>query len=88
MIGPKPTELRLIVPWFGDWQQRRANGFWTPEQPEKFKSLVNSLKEKLVDWAAIRSAAPLLVQDWARIQKMKEIDKAFNGIYFDPQSQT
>jgi hypothetical protein len=39
----------------------------------------------LVDREAIRSASPLLVQTWVRYQKAhEEIDKAFNGVLFDP----
>lgn len=87
MIGPRPQlkeGRQLRAPWLGDWMLRRSNGYWAPEQPEKIKSLARAVKTKLASWEAVRSAAPYLVQQMARLMRLEEqIDEAFGGQAFD-----
>lgn len=90
MIGRKPQlkdgRLMLRVPWLGDWQQRRANGWSLPEQPKKIKALAQAIKDKVVNWDAVRSAAPYLVYELARYTRMsQQVEAAFAGEMFDQQ---
>jgi hypothetical protein len=88
MIGPKPElkpgRAKLRVPWLGDWQRRRDNGFWCPRQRSHFQELARSFKEKMVGWDAIRMTAPILIAEWARLEKhQEELDELFGGRQFD-----
>ena len=75
----------LRLPWLGDWEQRRANSWCSPQNSKKMAALQRAIKEKVVAWDAVRSAAPFLVQELARWIKMAEkVDKAFGGEPFDP----
>jgi len=91
MIGPVPLTfgksgerrgkaVYLKLPWLGDWEARRT----PPEPPAQIRALAQAVKEKLVAWDAIRSAAPYLVREMARYEKMSEqIEEAFAGQPFD-----
>jgi len=80
----KKKVVYLKIPWLGDWKARRSERYWAPDQPAKIKALTRAIKEKLVAWDAIRSAAPLLVQEMASYSKISEqIDEAFAGQPFD-----
>ena len=88
MIGPKPeikpSRAKLRVPWLGDWQRRRDNGFWCPRQRSHFRELARSFKEKMVGWDAIRMTAPILIAEWARLARhQEELDELFGGRQFD-----
>lgn len=87
MIGPKKVwerdainHKRYIVPWLGDWQARRRNGYWETENREQIKYLKNAIKDNLEASKAIRATSPFVVQTlmrWVRLQE--KIDKLFDG---------
>jgi len=82
-IGPRPEPVggsKLRVPWLGDWQQRRANGFWCSEDPVKMRYINSLLKEQADARKAARALAPFLIIEMARLQRLAEkIDFAFAG---------
>jgi hypothetical protein len=88
MIGPKPElkpgRAQLRVPWLGDWQRRRDNGFWCPRQRSHFRELARSFKERMVAWDVVRMTAPILIAEWARLEgRQEELDELFGGRQFD-----
>jgi hypothetical protein len=90
MIGTRPAvgdKTALRVPWLGDWQLRRANGFWAPENPKKLQALAKAVKEKLQQWEAVRCLAPALVLDWARAERMFEkLEGYYQGEFMNPDT--
>jgi len=87
VYGDPRTQKKVVylkIPWLGDWKTKRSERYWAPDQPAKIKALARAIKEKLVAWDAIRSAAPLLVREMASYEKLSEqIDEAFAGQPFD-----
>jgi len=82
-IGPRPEpvgENKLRVPWLGDWQLRRANGFWRSDDPVKMRFINALLKERADANEAARALAPFLILELAKLQRMEEkINFAFAG---------
>lgn len=80
MIGPdRPAAKALRAPWLGDWQKRRANGYWALE-PDKVRTIQAALKERQDAIESARALAPLVamrLQRWHRLQEL--IDTAFGG---------
>ena len=88
MIGPRPElspgRKMLRVPWLGDWQKRRDNGFWAPKQRSHFHELAKTLREKVAGWEKIQAAAPLLLVEWAKLEREEEeLMELFGGRQFD-----
>lgn len=82
--GPRNKGQWLVVPWLGDWKQRRSNGWWAPEQPKKITGLVKCLKDKLQGLEAVQASAPYLVQEMATYQRLSEqVDQVFAGQALD-----
>ena len=82
MIGPAPETPKehWRVPWLGDWQKRRANGFWALDDPAKVAGIKKALKERQDALEAALAIAPLSVQQIQRwIRLTEKIDEAFNG---------
>lgn len=89
MIGPRPQPQpgvkTLRVPWLGDWQRRRASGFWSLSDPVKMRSLNRTIKERSDALEAARALAPISLQSLARYGRLIEkIDEAFGGSPFLP----
>ena len=90
MVGPKRIWEREaksqkksdkhIVPWLGDWDKRRKNGYWATENREQIKGLARAIKENVEGAQAIRATSPFIVQSlmrWVRLQD--KIDELFDG---------
>ena len=87
MLGPQPQVKdgrQLRVPWLGDWQKRRDNGFWAPKQSAEMKELAVTMRRKMVGWDAIQATGPYLAMGMATIEKFKQqVHDAFGGMAFD-----
>jgi hypothetical protein len=84
MIGPKPQpeedKKYLRVPWLGDWQKRREQGFNNFSDPRKFRSIAAAYKERAKQMDAAKSVAPLIIRNIARWEELAEkITQAFSG---------
>lgn len=89
MIGPKSVwkeearaenSSKYMVPWLGDWYQRRRNGAWLDGNKPVIKQLRKAIKEQLDSNKSIKAAAPFIVQMLLRKVKLQEkIDEMFAG---------
>lgn len=81
MIGPMPDPpTNLRVPWLGDWQKRRASGFWALDDPRKMRQIQAAIKQKQDSLDAAKAVAPLTVQQMQRFTRLLEkVDEAFGG---------
>ena len=77
MIGPEPKLLgnkqQLRVPYLGDWEKRRNNGFWCFEDHGKVRMVQEAIREKQEGLQATRALAPLLASRMARWKKIAEV---------------
>lgn len=95
MIGPRPdlddTGLKkLRLPWLGDWEKVRANGFWAFEDPSKTKAIAQAVKERQDQKLAVLALAPLCYQQISRaVRAHQKVDEIFGGqLYMDSLSPT
>src|ERR1039458_992659 len=90
MIGPKRIwerdalsqkhSKRHVVPWLGDWNKRRLNGYWVTDNREQIKGLKAAILDNVESSQAIKATAPFIVQDLMRWVRLNEkIDKLFDG---------
>lgn len=93
MIGPEPPET-MRAPWLGDWEKRRASGFWEVDS-RKYKSIQQAIKERQDAIEAAKAVGPLTIPHMKRWHRLSEkIDAMFNGEPFlmnlppdDPKNQ-
>jgi hypothetical protein len=86
IIGSKPDAVhgrnrnKRRAPWLGDWQKRRANGFWAFDDEAKMRSINQMIKERTNAQEAARALAPLTAKQIARWGRLAEkIDEALAG---------
>lgn len=74
---------KKIVPWLGDWRQRRKNGYWNEDNGFHTTYLRKALKEGIESSQAIKATAPFLIQSLMRWNRMQaKIDEAYGGEMF------
>lgn len=77
MIGPEPRlkndKQQLRVPYLGDWERRRKNGFWCFDDEGKVRMVRQAIQEKHEALHATRALAPLLAARIARWKRIAEI---------------
>ena len=85
MIGPvhRRTEVDKGVPWLGDWEKRRRNGYGLLDSPEKVKPLLKVIRENLAAADSIRALAPFLAEELVQYSALeKQVHEAFAGKAF------
>jgi hypothetical protein len=101
MISPKKVwerkaisshKKRFEVPWLGDWEARRRNGYWETDNKEQIRYLQKHIKETVTSNQAIKATAPFIVQSLVRLVRLQDkVDKLFDGEPFlddNPTSKT
>lgn len=93
MIGPEPqldgNKHQLRVPYLGDWEKRRKNGFWCFEDHGKVKMVQEAIREKREALEATRALAPLIIARMARWKKIAEVvDARCQEIVFSEKAVT
>lgn len=85
MLGPEPTSSKTLrVPWLGDWQKRRENGFFIFNKT-KLKALNEAYHQKKEALDAAREIAPITIRDIARFESLSGmVDTVFGGMPIDP----
>lgn len=77
MIGPEPKlkgdRQQLRVPYLGDWEKRRTNGFWCFEDHGKVRMVQEAIREKQEGLQATRAIAPLIASRMARWRRIAEV---------------
>jgi hypothetical protein len=64
----------------GDWQKRRADGFWAFDDPARMRSINQVIKERTYAQEAARALGPLTVKQIERWERLAaKIDEAFAG---------
>lgn len=84
MIGPcSKREEKCDVPWLGDWEKRRLNGFGVLENPEKIRPLIKIIQNNMQAAESIRSLTPVLVEELVQYSALqKQVHQAFAGQAF------
>jgi hypothetical protein len=84
MIGPQhKREEDCEVPWLGDWDKRRRNGFGVLDNPEKIKPLIKMIKNNMAAVESIKSLTPVLVEELVQYDYLqKQVHEAFAGKAF------
>lgn len=90
MIGPDPKPKpgeRLKVPYLGDWEQRRKNGFYAFDDPLKIVTVAKAIKDRESGLRATRALAPMIARRlafWNQVRDM--IIEAFGGRLLDDEA--
>jgi ribosomal protein S8 len=81
MLGPvEKREEGCQVPWLGDWDKRRRNGFGVLDNPEKIRPLITAIKNNVAAAESIKSLTPLLIEEFVQYSALqKEVHQAFAG---------
>lgn len=83
MLGPVNKHQNSEVPWLGDWDKRRRNGFGLLDNSDKIKPLLKAIKENLAAADSIKSLVPFLLDDLVQYSNLqKQIHEAFAGKAF------
>ena len=83
MIGPYCKREESEVPWLGDWDKRRRNGFGVLDNPEKMKPLIKMIKNNMAAAESIKSLTPVLVEELVQYDYLqKQVHEAFAGRAF------
>jgi hypothetical protein len=90
MIGPEPVQTSngenefLRVPYLGDWEQRRRNGFYVFEDLTKAKAVQEALKHRNDSRETIRALAPLIAKRMAFWYQIRDqITEGYAGKIFE-----
>lgn len=89
MIGPEPELLdskkQLRVPYLGDWEKRRKNGFAVFEDTGKVRLVEKAIRESQELREATKALAPLVAQRIARWHKIAALaDEAYLYVMSKP----
>src|SRR5580692_7564430 len=83
MIGPAPKHESRDVPWLGDWEKRRRNGFGVLDNPEKIRPLIKVIQNNIAAAESIKSLTPILVEELVQYSALqKQVHEAFAGQSF------
>jgi hypothetical protein len=84
MIGScSKREEKCTVPYLGDWEKRRRNGFGVLDNPEKIRPLIRVIQNNIAAAESIRSLTPVLVEELVQYNALqKQVHEAFAGQSF------
>jgi hypothetical protein len=90
MIGPEPVQTAtddnesLRVPYLGNWEKRRRNGFYAFEDLTKAKAVQEALKHRHELHEATRALAPLIAKRMAFWYQVRDqITEGYAGKIFE-----
>jgi hypothetical protein len=90
MIGPEPVHTTIgeddffRVPYLGDWEKRRRNGFYVFDDLTKAKAVQDALKHRDELYEAIRALAPLIAKRMAFWYQVRDqIIEGYAGKIFE-----
>jgi hypothetical protein len=82
MIGPADKH-DSEVPWLGDWEKRRRNGFGVLDNPGKIRPLIKVIQNNMAAAESIKSMTPILVEELVQYSAIqKQVHEAFAGQAF------
>ncbi len=82
MLGPA-SKHETEVPWLGDWERRRNNGFGVLSNPEVLKPLIKTIQNNMAAAESIKSLTPILVEELVQYSALqKQVHQAFAGRAF------
>ena len=82
MLGPA-SKHDTGVPWLGDWEKRRRNGFGLLDNPGKIRPLIQAIKSNVAAADSIKSLTPVLVEELVQYSNLqKQVHEAFAGRAF------
>jgi hypothetical protein len=84
MIGPcSKRDEDCKVPYLGDWDKRRRNGFGVLDNPEKIRPLIRVIQNNIAAAESIKSLTPVLVEELVQYTTLqKQVHEAFAGRSF------
>lgn len=91
MIGPAPQPKpgeKLSAPYLGDWDKRRANGFYAFDDPAKVVAIERAIEDRQMGLEATRALAPMIARRlayWYRVQQL--LTDVFAGRLLDDEQR-